>query len=230
VTMKILCVSDIEDNIVYSPNICERYGSVDLVISAGDLHLHYYEYIVSCLNKPLYFVFGNHQLHELDMFKARRGPYEDIDHYGFDKKQLNWGVGGEFVDGKVMRDKPTGLLIAGLGGSMRYNHGEHQFTEFEMYQRIFCMVPSLCYNRLRYGRWLDILITHAPPFGIHDAPDLCHTGFKAFLWFMRTFKPRFLLHGHKHLIDLNEPRITQYHATEVINVYSSFVLERNLSI
>jgi predicted phosphodiesterase len=58
--MKILCISDTTDPLVYSPNIAERYADVDCVISAGDLPLKYYEYILSSLNKPLYFVFGNH--------------------------------------------------------------------------------------------------------------------------------------------------------------------------
>ena len=90
---------------------------------------------------------------------------------------------------------------------MRYNQGDHQFTESEMFFRILRMVPHLCWNRIRYGRWLDILITHAPPRGIHDKEDTCHTGFKAFLWFMRCFKPAYLLHGHVHLIDMNEQRV-----------------------
>ena len=35
--MKILCVSDQIDPLIYSVNIKERYRDVDLVISAGDL-------------------------------------------------------------------------------------------------------------------------------------------------------------------------------------------------
>jgi Icc-related predicted phosphoesterase len=47
-----------------------------------------------------------------------------------------------------------------------------------------------------------------------------------FLWFMRRFKPRYLLHGHVHLFDLNAPRISRYYETDVINIFSSYVLER----
>ena len=35
--MKILCISDQIDPLIYSVNIKERYQDVDLVISAGDL-------------------------------------------------------------------------------------------------------------------------------------------------------------------------------------------------
>ncbi|MDX9810656.1 MAG: metallophosphoesterase, partial [Sphaerochaetaceae bacterium] len=67
--MKILCVADESDPLVYSPNIAERYKDVDFVIAAGDLPLSYYEYIVTSLNKPLYFVFGNHHLDDLSKYR-----------------------------------------------------------------------------------------------------------------------------------------------------------------
>ena len=58
--MKILSISDVEINFIYSPTIQERFKSVDLVISCGDLPYYYLEYIISMLNKPLYYVAGNH--------------------------------------------------------------------------------------------------------------------------------------------------------------------------
>jgi len=62
--MKVLCVSDQIDPLVYSSNIKERYKDIDLVISAGDLPMEYLDFIVSSLNKPVLFVFGNHNLNE----------------------------------------------------------------------------------------------------------------------------------------------------------------------
>ena len=224
--MKILCVADEKDPLVYSANVAERYGDVDLVISAGDLPLKYYEFIVSSLNKPFYFIFGNHHTEDLSKF-SKRCSLEDSFDLRYDRSRYGWGVGGDFIDGLVMRDSATGLLLAGLGGSLRYNRGEHQFTDFEMYLRIFRMIPKLLYNRLRYGRFIDILIAHAPPKGLGDREDRCHTGFKAFLWFMRTFKPRYLLHGHVHLFDLNSERTIRYCDTEIINVFGSYILERD---
>jgi Icc-related predicted phosphoesterase len=90
--------------------------------------------------------------------------------------------------------------------------------------RVFGLLPRLFLNRLFHGRYLDILLTHAPPLGIHDRQDLCHKGFKVFLWFMRVFKPKYLLHGHIHLYDLAEVRKTRYNDTEIINVYSHYIL------
>jgi uncharacterized protein len=222
--MRILCVADESDPIVYSANISERYGNVDFVIGAGDLQLKYYEFIVSSLNKPLYFVFGNHHVTEMEMFN-NRNYFEGTDFFEYDKRKFSWGVGADYLDGKVVRDKNSGLLLAGLGGSMRYNNGENQFTEHQMLMRILKLVPRLWMNKLRYGRYLDVLVTHAPPRGIGDAEDMCHMGFSVFLWFMRKFKPRYLLHGHIHLIDLNTQRIRQYQETQVINVFGSYILE-----
>jgi len=223
--VKILCVADASDPLVYSPNIVERYKDVDFIIGAGDLPLKYYEYIITTLNKPLYFVFGNHHAESLKQYKGTR-YFDGVDHLEFNRDRYVFGIGGEFLDGQVKRDRSTGLLLAGLGGSMRYNSGENQFSEFQMGMRIAAMVPRLVFNRLRYGRWLDILVTHAPARGIGDKDDVCHTGFNVFLWFMRHFKPRFLLHGHVHLLDMNEPRTARYGGTEIINVYGSYVLER----
>jgi Icc-related predicted phosphoesterase len=72
---------------------------------------------------------------------------------------------------------------------------------------------------------VDILVTHASPKGIHDKEDRCHWGFDAFLWFMRTFKPKYLVHGHIHLYSLSDIRVTKYEGTQVINAYSHYVID-----
>jgi len=123
----------------------------------------------------------------------------------------------------VAREK--GLLIAGLGGSRWYNGEENQFTDFQMTLRILPLIPALLFNRIFRGRYLDVLVTHAPPFGIHDRPDPCHRGFKAFLWFMEVFRPAFLIHGHIHLYSSDEQRVSRYRGTTVVNAYNHTILE-----
>jgi Icc-related predicted phosphoesterase len=98
-------------------------------------------------------------------------------------------------------------------------------TDTEMWGNIAALIPGLLYNRLRYGRWLDVLVAHSPPFGIHDKPDRAHQGFQSFLTFMRWFKPRYLLHGHIHLYRQNEVTKTHYCATDVINIYPFRILD-----
>jgi uncharacterized protein len=202
--MKILCISDQIDPLVYTNSIKNRFADVDIILSAGDLPLDYLEFIVSSLDKPLLFVFGNHHTQEM----ANRA-FE--------------GCGCIHVGSRVHKEE--GLIVAGLGGSMRYNLGPNQYTEFQMYVEIIKLIPSLLINRLIHGRFLDILLTHAPPSGIHDKKDKCHQGFKAFIWFIKKFKPKYLIHGHIHLYDLSDPRRSRWMETNVINAYSHYVID-----
>jgi Icc-related predicted phosphoesterase len=206
--MKILCISDQIDPLVYSPSIKTRYNDIDMVLSAGDLPMDYLDFVVSSLNCPLLFVYGNHHLEKYNAFKKPTAgdTAEGLTHIG----------------SAVRVEK--GLIIAGLGGSMMYNQGKNQYTEKHMKREIRKLFPRLLFNRIFRGRWVDILLTHAAPFGIHDKQDPCHKGFKCFLRFMEVFKPRYLIHGHIHLYDLSEQRVTKYMETTVINVYSQYLI------
>ncbi len=84
-----------------------------------------------------------------------------------------------------------GLTIAGFEGSPRYNGGPVQYSEREMGRRV----------RRRLGKLgtVDLLVTHAPPRGCGDRPDLCHQGFESLRSAVLNKQPRFLLHGHSHL-------------------------------
>jgi Icc-related predicted phosphoesterase len=215
--MKILCVSDQIDPLVYSASIRERFSDIDVILSAGDLPMDYLEFIVSSLNKPLYFVFGNHNLKEYAYYTEKSGFASLANEEG------HHSSGGIHIGFKVKREE--NLLIAGLGGSIMYNKGENQYTDFQMRMRIIKLIPRLVLNRIFRGRYLDILLTHASPKGIHDKEDPCHRGFGSFLWFMRVFKPKYLIHGHIHLYDLSAVRTTQYQDTMVINAYSHFIID-----
>jgi Icc-related predicted phosphoesterase len=221
--MKILCVSDQIDPLVYSSNIKDRYKDVDLVISAGDLPLEYLDFIVTTLNKPVLFVFGNHNLNEYAYYHNTNDPVVRLRQ---NQAVVNYSVGchgATYIGTKTYREGD--LLIAGVSGSLKYNNGLDQFTDGQMRRHLLALLPKLIWNRVRFGRFLDILVTHAPPAGIHDKDDPCHRGFKSFLWFMKTFKPRYLIHGHIHLYDLQDVRVSQYLGTTVINAYSHYILD-----
>lgn len=223
--MKILCVSDQIDPLVYSSSIKERFAGIDLVLCAGDLPLDYLEFIVSSLNKPLIFVFGNHNLEEYDYY-ARPGESVSVSWIG-EEEEARHSSGLIHAGSKVLREE--GLIVAGLGGSMRYNRGANQFTEFQMKKEMLKLIPGLLFNRIFRGRYLDVLLTHASPEGIHDKRDPCHRGFKCFLWFMRVFKPKFLIHGHIHLYDLSAVRLTKYGQTIVLNAYSHYIVDTEIA-
>ncbi len=215
--VKVLCVADHVDPIIYSAGLKARFPDVDLVISAGDLAFEYYDFIVSMLNKPLYFVYGNHYLATRDKYVA------DLDPFNIRRGKTPPEIGATYLEGKVVSFK--GLILAGLGGSIWYNGGENQYTNFTMFLSMIPLFPKLFWNRIFHGRFLDILVTHAPPYGINDLPDPCHTGFRVFLWFMRVFKPAYLIHGHVHLYDRNAAREAQYHRTRVVNAYDHILVQ-----
>jgi Icc-related predicted phosphoesterase len=220
--MKILCISDQIDPLIYTNSIKQRYADIDLVLSAGDLPMEYLDFIISTTNKSLLFVFGNHHTGEFGYYS--HGIRNSGLHGWSELEEIEiHSTGAVYVDAKVRVEE--GLIIAGLGGSMRYNQGENQFTDFQMYMRILKLLPALLFNRIFRGRYLDVLLTHASPLGIHDREDKCHWGFKSFLWFMRVFKPKYLIHGHIHLYDLGELRATKYHDTMVINAYSHYIID-----
>jgi Icc-related predicted phosphoesterase len=214
--LKILCISDQIDPLVYSSCIKERFADVDLILSAGDLPMDYIDFIISSLNKPLFFVFGNHHLKEIKYFKKNLNTL-----VSFEERNL-FACGAVYLGTKVKTEGD--FIVAGLGGCMRYNNGENQFTDFQMFLEMAKLFPKLLWNRIFHGRFLDILLTHAPPRGIHDRKDKCHLGFKAYLWFMKVFKPKYLVHGHIHLYDLADVRCTKWENTMVINAYSHFII------
>jgi predicted phosphodiesterase len=59
-TIKILSLSDIILQNVYSSQVKTRFADVDLILGCGDLAYYYLEYVVRKLNVPLYYVRGNH--------------------------------------------------------------------------------------------------------------------------------------------------------------------------
>jgi Icc-related predicted phosphoesterase len=95
----------------------------------------------------------------------------------------------------------------------------------QMHLRSIPLLPRMVWRRLRTGRGADILVTHAPPRGIHDGPDLAHTGFDAFQRLIRLVRPRLMVHGHVHLWTGMEPRDTQLDGTRILNVFPLQLIE-----
>jgi Icc-related predicted phosphoesterase len=200
-TYKVLSLSDKQIDSIYSPQVKNRFADVDLIIGCGDLPYYYQEFAISMLDVPLYYVRGNHSNPvEYTSMGPRTHPH-----------------GGTDLHRRVINRQ--GLIIAGVEGSLRYREGPFQYTQTEMWGHILRIAPSLLRNRVLYGRSLDIFISHAPPWGIHDKPDLPHQGIKAFRWLLETFRPRYHFHGHIHVYRQDEQRVTHYVATNVINTY-----------
>ncbi len=199
--MLFLTVSDEVVPAIYSLNIKERFHGIDVVLGCGDLPPYYLEFIVTMLAKPCFYIDGNHNAVEY----TEEGP------------ELLAPRGCTLLEGRSTCY--ADLLIAGLGGCLRYNQeAGAQYTEAQMMARVWKLAPRLLLNRLRYGRYLDIMLTHAPPLGIHNGPDRPHRGFQAFLRLMDLFQPRYLIHGHIHRsYGFSAVTETRYKRTLVLN-------------
>ena len=206
--MRVLSVSDEVAREVYSAGIRERFAGTEMVFGCGDLQPSYLEYIISMLDTPCLYVPGNHDV----------APEETA-----------WGgvlpapQGGINVDGRVIRIK--GLTVAGLGGSIWYNGGKHQYTELQMMARVLLLLPRVLLRRRRDGHPLDVLLTHSPLAGIHDGPR-AHRGFQSLVYFVRRVMPRYVIHGHVHKqYRYNAATTTQVGPTLVINTAGYRALE-----
>lgn len=205
--MRVLSISDIQIPFLYSPQIIERLQGIDLAIDCGDLPYYYVEYILNALNVDLYFVRGNHSKEvEQTTGGIRNSP-----------------LGATDLNGKVANHH--GLLLAGIEGSLRYREGPFQYSQTDMWFKVFHLIPALLVNHIRYGRYLDVFISHAPPWGIHDQADLPHQGIKAFRWFLQVFKPYYHFHGHIHIYHPDTLVETLFGSTQVINTFGYRVTE-----
>ena len=238
--MKILCVSDYIDPMIYNQNARELFPDIDLILCAGDLPMDYIDFIVSVFNKPTYFVFGNHNLKEFKYYDKRGlesvasvkdlQKFHDASHaHGGQYLGFTSEVNHELSFINPETGKKTPLLIAGVPGSIKYNNGQNQYSDKEMKMRLCMMIPRLLINKIKYGRYLDILLTHATPRHVHDKEDPCHKGFESMNWFVEKFKPTFMVHGHIHLYDMREERIGKYWDTVIVNAYSHTVIELPLT-
>jgi Icc-related predicted phosphoesterase len=224
--LKLLSISDVVNRRFYSDRIKDFAGDADLIVSCGDLPAYYLDFIASSLCKPLFYVFGNHDHYQKENLE-KLGITDNCDQFQNNRliqRDLGFGIN---LDNKIEIYK--GVIFAGLEGSMLYNYGEHQYSENQMFSKILKLSPALGINKILKGRCIDVLVTHAPPFGIHDGEDRAHTGFKSFLSFIKAFRPKYLLHGHTHLYDKRESRIGEYYGTKIINCYDFQKIDLDLS-
>ena len=195
--MKILAIADEECSALWEYYEPGRLKEYDLIISCGDLSAKYLEFLATMGHAPVVYVPGNHDV------RYTQEPPEGCD-----------CIDGQFVTF-------NGLRILGLGGCRWYRPGPYQVTEKEMRKKI---------RRLRWQirrhKGVDIVVTHAPPEGVGDAPDNAHRGFAALIDLIDKYHPTYLLHGHVHSnYETNFVREREYGGTRVINVGERYILE-----
>ena len=204
---KILAVSDQVVERIYPLAANGHFQDVDLILGCGDLPYTYLEYLLSVINVPLYYVPGNHD------------PVYKSEH------TFSYVEGGSNLDLKTATVEK--YFLAGLGGSIRYRpDGTNQYTQTEAFFRAYQLLLKVLIGQIRHGRKADILITHSPPFEIHDDDTQAHQGLKALNMLIHTIQPRYLLHGHTHFFRHNlENCVTQVGRTTVMNIFPYKVIE-----
>jgi Icc-related predicted phosphoesterase len=210
--LKIFAVADEIDESTFGDKLDSLRP--DLVLSCGDLPFDYLEYLVSRLDVPVLYVPGNHD----PSVAPDDSPWSSLQQ----EPRVPRPEGCDNVDGRVVEVR--GLRIAGLGGSLRYKEGPNQYTQAQMRWRALSLEFRIRLKRARAGSKLDILLTHAPPFGFGGAEDAAHVGFAAFLRIIRDLKPRLVIHGHVHPYGRTLPE-RSIGGTRVVNAVPSRVIE-----
>lgn len=195
--MKILAIADQESELLWEHFDKSLLEGVELILSCGDLKPQYLSFLATFAHAPILYVHGNHD-----------NRYDKVPPEGcicIEDQIYEYG----------------GLRILGLGGSMRYKPGSHQYTEAEMRRRVTTFKMKW---QLRHG--FDILLTHAPAYQLNDGDDLPHMGFQVFRELLDKYKPGYFIHGHVHLnYGRNIPRLSTYNETQVINAYEKYYFE-----
>lgn len=190
---RILAVADEIDEGLYGDKLLRLRP--DLIVSCGDLPFDYLENLASRVNVPLVYVPGNH---DPDVRSS------DTTWTPLRPQVASLGPpGGDNADGRVLDS--AGLRIAGLGGSIRYKAGPNQYTQAQMRFRGLSLGFRIRLKPARGRGRLDILLTHAPPFGVGAREDAAHVGFTAFNRIIKDLAPKVLIHGHVHPYGRSEP-------------------------
>lgn len=195
--MKILAIADEESPYLWDYFEKSKLEGIDLIVSCGDLEPTYLSFLATFTSAPVIYVHGNHD----------------------DKYEKVSPEGCICIEDQIYVYK--GIRILGLGGSMRYRPGQHQYTEWQMKKRVWKLKFQLFW---RGG--FDILVTHSPAYGINDGEDLAHRGFQTFVTLLEKYSPKYFLHGHVHMrYGRKYKRNDVYKNTKIINAYERYVFE-----
>lgn len=195
--MKILFVSDEECEAYWDYFRKEDFAGIDLIISCGDLNASYLSFLATMNSVPVLYVRGNHD----------------------DKYEKSPPEGCICIEDTIYEHE--GVRFLGLGGSYRYNPGTNQYTEAEMKKRV-----RKLWLQLRRSKGFDVLVTHAPAFGVNDENSLSHRGFDTFNKLIEKYKPILFVHGHVHMrYGRKFPREDWIGDTKVINASERYIVE-----
>ncbi len=229
--VRVLAVSDMEERTLSEHFNKSRWKNekIELIVSCGDLKPNYLDYLVSVFDVPCFYVRGNH---DTTYSERNVGACLNLDRHV---------------------ESFRGVKFFGLEGSRWYNGGPAQYTEREMWWRVFwarltlmqsggadvyvahnppriCPLPEkqcLCINPPtgREPNKVGATCYVDPERKCWDMADVPHRGFDVFQHLIMKQQPRFFLHGHTHLGYGARPREFLLGRTRVIDVYGHVILD-----
>jgi hypothetical protein len=203
--IRILAVSDEADPALDADATRASIGALDMIVGCGDLEPPYLAFLADAFGVPLHFVRGNHDIGG------------------------NWGATEREVlpeplaDGRVVEE--AGIRLLAFAGSPRYApHGradvDQQVSGLAMWRRVLAAWPRAALRRP------VLVVTHAAPRGVNDAPDRAHRGFASFRWLLERLAPPLWLHGHTALVRRGvDARSRRHGATLLVNVTGATLVE-----
>jgi hypothetical protein len=203
--IRLLAVSDEVDPSLDSATTRQRMGPIDMVLGAGDLEPPYLGFLADAFHVPLLYVRGNHDVGGAWAPSERRQVPEPL------------------ADGRIHEE--VGIRLLPFSGSPRYApHGradvDQQVSAFNMWRRVVGSWPRAARRRPL------LVLTHAAPRGLNDAPDIAHRGFGAFRWLLGQLTPPLWLHGHTALVRRGiDARSLQRNGTLLVNVTGATLIE-----
>jgi uncharacterized protein len=203
--IRLLAVSDEIDPALESAATRRVLGPIDLVLGAGDLDPSYLAFLADAFEVPLLYVRGNHDV---------GAAWADAEHEH---------VPEPLPDGRVVDEH--GLHVLPFSGAPRYApHGrastEQQVSGTAMWRRVLRSWPGAAVRRPL------LVLTHAAPRGVNDAPDHAHRGFAAFRWMLDRLAPPLWLHGHATLVQRGiAARTARRNGTLLVNVTGATLVE-----
>lgn len=203
--IRLLAVSDEIDPALEQAATRRAFGPIDLVLGAGDLEPSYLGFLADAFGVPLLYVRGNHDV----------GPaWADAEREH---------VPEALADGRVHEEQ--GLRLLAFSGAPRYApHGrpsaEQQLSGAAMWRKALRAWPGASVRRPL------LVLTHAAPRGLNDAPDHAHRGFAAFRWLLDRLDPPLWLHGHATLVQRGiAARTARRNGTLLVNVTGATLVE-----
>lgn len=175
---------------------------LDGIVGCGDLDPRWLAFLADAFAAPLVYVRGNHD---------RGGDWDE-------NRPV---VPDPLRPGGVTR--LAGVALAGLEWPNVDGTGNRRRPDLAWRHAVRLVWTSI---RRRIGGAGEplLVISHAPPEGSGDAPDVYHRGFPAYRWLLRRLRPVLWLHGHTTTASVQTLE-TRAGPTTLINVTGAVLIE-----